>query len=90
MLDHAGAARIVLRDWSTGKLMRYTMPGETVEGDEAVFETVRSRKELRKNEKLVRMVAGVSDARDVEWDVEYEEEGEEGEEKEKEEPDRGD
>lgn len=84
VLDHAGAARIVLRDWSAGTLMRHTMPeetpgetGETGEGDEAVLEAVRSRKELRKNTKLVRMDTGVNDARDLEWDVEWEEEEEE-------------
>ncbi|KAH0839578.1 hypothetical protein J3R83DRAFT_494 [Lanmaoa asiatica] len=78
--DHAGAARIVLRDWSTGKLMRYSMPagtsGGTTEGDAAVLGAVKSRKELRSavEVKLVKMDAGVSDKRDVEWDVVWEEE----------------
>ena len=101
MPDHAGAARIVLRDWCTGKLMRYSMPGGTPGGmseeDAAVLGAVRSRKELRSavEVKLVKMDAGVSDERDIEWDMvwgaeeeesgeeedgEEEEEGEEGEE----------
>ena len=98
MPDHAGAARIVLRDWCTGKLMRYSMPGGTpggsTEGDAAVLGAVRSRKELRSavEVKLVKMDAGVSDKRDVEWDIvwgadeeERGEDGEDGEEEEEEE-----
>jgi len=83
MLDHAGAARIVLRDWSTGKLMRYSMPGcvsgMTGEGDQAVLEVLKSRKELRSavGVKLVKMGAGVSDPREIEWDTVWEEEEEE-------------
>lgn len=75
MPDHAGAARIVLRDWCTGRLMRYSMPGctpgGTTEGDAGVLGAVRSRKELRSavEVKLVKMDAGVSDKRDVELDV---------------------
>ncbi|KAI9575048.1 GNL3L/Grn1 putative GTPase-domain-containing protein [Boletus coccyginus] len=75
VLDHAGAARIVLRDWCTGKLMRYSMPGgpagEVTEGDAAVLGGARSRKELRSavEVKLVKMEAGASDGRDVEWDA---------------------
>ena len=89
VLDHAGAARIVLRDWCTGKMMRYSTPGTpvgTAEGDAdaAVVGSVRSRKELRSavNLKLVRMEAGASDERDIEWDVEWDEEVEEEEEEE--------
>ena len=75
MPDHAGAARIVLHDWCTGRLMRYSMPGctpgGTTEGDAGVLGAVRSRKELRSavEVKLVKMDAGVSDKRDVELDV---------------------
>ena len=98
MLDHAGAARIVLRDWGAGQLMRYTMPGgtsgETREGDAAVLGAVKSRKELRSGVevKLIKMDAGVSDTRDIEWDMvwgkEEESSDEEGREEEEEEPRR--
>ena len=85
VLDHAGAARIVLRDWGTGKLMRYSMPGGTsggtMDGDAAVLGAIRSRRELGSAAavKLVRMDAGVSDRRDVEWDVVWGDEEEEEE-----------
>ena len=91
MLDHAGAARIVLRDWSLGKLVRYTMPAglngsSTLVGDEEVLAGLRTRKELRKarDVKLVRLSAGEVDRRDVMLDQEWEEdessdEGEDGE-----------
>ncbi|KAF9224371.1 hypothetical protein BS17DRAFT_779690 [Gyrodon lividus] len=81
VLDHAGAGRIVLRDWSTGKFARYTVPPGTStcapseDGDEEVLATVRSRKELRKagDVKLIKLQAGEVDERDVEWDVAWEE-----------------
>jgi nuclear GTP-binding protein len=81
VLDHAGAARIVLRDWSIGKFARYTVPLGTIDpgsmeaGDEEVLATLRSRKELRKagDVKLVKLQAGEVDKRDVEWDVAWEE-----------------
>ncbi|KAG9317115.1 GNL3L/Grn1 putative GTPase-domain-containing protein [Chiua virens] len=79
VLDHAGAARIVLRDWSTGKLMRYSMPGEasgeTTEEDAAVLNAVKSRRELR-SEKMVKMRVGDRDGREVDMDMEWEEEEE--------------
>ncbi|KAF8556278.1 hypothetical protein OG21DRAFT_1459608 [Imleria badia] len=90
VLDHVGAARVVLRDWCTGKLMRYSMPECTPEwtadGDTAVLGSVRSRKELRSavEVKLVKMDAGVSDKRDLEWDVVWGEDEEEEEEEEEE------
>ncbi|KAF8450916.1 P-loop containing nucleoside triphosphate hydrolase protein [Boletus edulis BED1] len=86
VLDHAGAARIVLRDWRTGKLMRYSMPAGApegmMEGDAPVLGSVKSRKELRSavEVKLVKMDAGESDTRDIGWDVSWEEEEEEEEE----------
>jgi len=54
--------------------MRYSMPGTpggATEGDAAVLGAARSRKELRSavEVKLVRVEAGASDRRDVEWDV---------------------
>ncbi|KAG6336330.1 hypothetical protein ID866_2755 [Astraeus odoratus] len=60
VLDRAGAARIVLRDWGMGKLLRYTMPpscsrtvsatvtsGSAEDRDE-VLVALKTRKELRK------------------------------------------
>ncbi|KIJ70379.1 hypothetical protein HYDPIDRAFT_78599 [Hydnomerulius pinastri MD-312] len=81
VLDHAGAARIVLRDWSTGKLMRYTVPPgapaslSTEPGDEQILSTLKTRKELRKagDAKLVKLQAGDADERNVEWDMAWEE-----------------
>ncbi|KAL4075642.1 P-loop containing nucleoside triphosphate hydrolase protein [Scleroderma citrinum] len=84
VLDHAGAARIVLRDWSLGKLARYTMPtgqsgaSSPVDGDEEVLRGLRTRKELRKAKdvKLVKLTAGEVDKRDVLLDEKWEVEGE--------------
>lgn len=70
-LDLAAAARIVLRDWSTGKLSRYAVPpavsssGTTAkafpalvtiyEGDAALLEKLSSRKEMRQTRDVVRL-----------------------------------
>lgn len=68
--------------------MRYSMPGGasegTGEGDKAVLEVLKSRKELRSavGVKLVKMEVGVSDPREIEWDVEWEEDEEDEEEEE--------
>ncbi|KAI6046479.1 P-loop containing nucleoside triphosphate hydrolase protein [Pisolithus marmoratus] len=85
VLDHAGAARIVLRDWNSGNLVRYTTPpiasgGEAppsaMDGDEDVLEGLRTRKELRKEVKLVRLASGKVDSRgvllDEAWGIEDE------------------
>lgn len=72
VLDHAGAARIVLRDWSIGKFARYTMPlgsstTSSSTNDEGIMATLKSRKELRKAEdvKLVRLQPGEAEKREV-------------------------
>ncbi|KAG0692690.1 P-loop containing nucleoside triphosphate hydrolase protein [Suillus ampliporus] len=70
ILDHAGAARIVLRDWSIGKFARYTMPpGSTTSStnNEGILAMLKSRKELRKAEdvKLVRLQHGEAEKREV-------------------------
>ncbi|OAX38399.1 P-loop containing nucleoside triphosphate hydrolase protein [Rhizopogon vinicolor AM-OR11-026] len=72
VLDHAGAARIVLRDWSIGKFARYTMPPGTSApsssaDDERILATLKRRKELRKAEdvKLVRLQPGEAERREV-------------------------
>jgi nuclear GTP-binding protein len=76
VLDHAGAARIVLRDWSIGKFARYTMPPgsstatSSSANDEGILATLKSRKELRKAEdvKLVRLEPGEAEKREVKLD----------------------
>lgn len=73
VLDHAGAARIVLRDWSIGKFARYTMPpGSSTTtspsaNDEGILATLKSRKELRKAEDviLVQLQPGEAEKREV-------------------------
>lgn len=73
VLDHAGAARIVLRDWSIGKFARYTMPPgsstttSSSTNDDGILATLKSRKELRKAEdvKLVRLQPGEAEKREV-------------------------
>jgi nuclear GTP-binding protein len=73
VLDHAGAARIVLRDWSIGKFARYTMPPgsstttSSSANDEGILATLKSRKELRKAEDviLVQMQPGEAEKREV-------------------------
>jgi nuclear GTP-binding protein len=72
VLDHAGAARIVLRDWSIGKFVRYTMPlgsltTSSSTNDEEILATLKSRKELRKAEdvKLVQLQPGEAEKREV-------------------------
>ncbi|KAG1753201.1 P-loop containing nucleoside triphosphate hydrolase protein, partial [Suillus lakei] len=73
VLDHAGAARIVLRDWSIGKFARYTMPpgssttSSSSTNNEGILTMLKSRKELRKAEdvKLVRLQPGKAEEREV-------------------------
>ncbi|KAH7888107.1 P-loop containing nucleoside triphosphate hydrolase protein [Phlebopus sp. FC_14] len=88
VLDHAGAARIMLRDWSTGKFVRYTVPrGATTSSspdaaDEEILLRLRNRKEMRKagDVKLVKLQAGAADKRDVEMEEPWEEDGNRAEE----------
>ncbi|KAG1780443.1 P-loop containing nucleoside triphosphate hydrolase protein [Suillus placidus] len=72
VLDHAGAARIVLRDWSIEKFGRYTMPPgssttSSSTNNEGILAMLKSRKELRKAEdvKLVRLQPGEAEKREV-------------------------
>ncbi|KAG2127723.1 P-loop containing nucleoside triphosphate hydrolase protein [Suillus bovinus] len=69
-LDHAGAARIVLRDWSIGKFARYTMPPgsrttSSSTNNEEILAMLKSRKELRKAVKLVQLQPGEVEKREV-------------------------
>jgi nuclear GTP-binding protein len=77
----AGAARIVLRDWSIGKFDRYTTPpsappvintatttlseSSLYVNDEAILSTIQTRKERRKKGGLVRFAYGSIDPRKV-------------------------
>ncbi|KAI9448350.1 hypothetical protein H4582DRAFT_1803181 [Lactarius indigo] len=76
--DLVGAARLVLRDWSTGKLPRYAVPPRQEEGvaadgdltlatiyagDAALLERLMPRKELRRSRDIVRLSSGQVDER---------------------------
>lgn len=83
--DLAGAARIVLRDWSTGKLPRYAVPpptqqdASTVDGDpglDAIYandavllERLVPRKELRRSHDIIRLSSGHIDERLLSFDA---------------------
>ena len=84
VLDVAGAARIVLRDWSTGKLPRYTVPAaktstspadsslsDIYAQDDEVLTTLTPRKELRKSSGLVKLVAGSLEDRRVDLEASW-------------------
>lgn len=71
----AGASKIVLRDWNTGKFSRYTMPpisrenGQSLlsEADEKVLSHVRTRKDIRRESGgLVKLSASEMERREVE------------------------
>ncbi|KAG6896875.1 hypothetical protein C0992_005566 [Termitomyces sp. T32_za158] len=78
-LDLIGASRILLRDWSTGKFSRYSIPPTTTctsqaqhsvfeklySSDATILEAVLSRKELRKSVGLVKISPGEVDSRNV-------------------------
>lgn len=84
-LDLTAAARIVLRDWSTGKLSRYAAPpaipgtavkadvspapGTIYEGDAALLEKLPSRKEMRQTRDLVRLSSERIDDRTLALDA---------------------
>ncbi|VDC06260.1 unnamed protein product [Peniophora sp. CBMAI 1063] len=59
-LDHAGAARTLLRDWATGKLPRVAVPPEGSKSepnaaDEEVLKHLKSVAEMKKGDGLVRL-----------------------------------
>jgi nuclear GTP-binding protein len=80
-LDQAGAARIVLRDWSVGKFPRFTPTpaaseasfltrptpslAELYSKDEEALSTLKTRKEMRKSTGLIKLVAGHVENRKV-------------------------
>jgi nuclear GTP-binding protein len=79
-LDIVAASKVLLRDWSSGKLKRYTMPsdGSTSSlpptSDEtiiAVLNTIPSRKEMKQDTGLIRLSSGPVDSRDVLFEAIY-------------------
>lgn len=77
-MDLTGASRIVLRDWSTNKFPRFTIPPASSTAtavspddklaalyvnDESVLSTLKLRKEMRKTEGLVKFVPGEIEGR---------------------------
>lgn len=83
-LDLAGASRIVLRDWSTGKFPRYTVPLSTTPTstpdsafadaytkDEELLSRLSTRKELRKGTGVVKLDAGEPETRKVALDASW-------------------
>lgn len=80
----AGASKIVLRDWNTGKFSRYTMPpisrenGQPLlsEADEKILSHVRTRKDIRRESGgLVKLSASEMERREVELSQPWREEG---------------
>ncbi|KAI0069108.1 hypothetical protein BV25DRAFT_1845130 [Artomyces pyxidatus] len=75
-LDLAGASRLVLHDWSTGKLPRYAAPPlasaaapAPTEADTVVLALLKPRKEARKTPGLVKFISGKVDDRPVALDA---------------------
>lgn len=78
-LDLTGAARIVLRDWSLGKLARYTTASSPAPSsdnaaldaaklytnDEPILASLKTRREMRKAGGVVKFSAGAVDTRKV-------------------------
>lgn len=78
-LDLTGAARIVLRDWSLGKLARYTTASapapssdnaaldvaKLYANDEPILASLKTRKEMRKAGGVVKFSAGAVETRKV-------------------------
>ncbi|KAH9950048.1 hypothetical protein B0H21DRAFT_21208 [Amylocystis lapponica] len=84
VLDLAGASRIVLRDWSTGKFPRYTMPpspaptpapgteaalAEIYAKDEQILGGLAIRKELRRRSGVVKLAAAEAETRRLVLDM---------------------
>lgn len=86
VLDTIGASRILLRDWSTGKFPRFTLPGsasstpvdsslsDLYATDEKILAILPTRKERRKTDGVVKLSASTQEARklslDAPWVVE--------------------
>ena len=80
-MDLQNAARIVLRDWNTGKFARYVQPldkdettpdstpdssyAELYERDSSLLQTAPSRKDMRKGDGLIRLSVEDADPRPI-------------------------
>ncbi|TFK35009.1 hypothetical protein BDQ12DRAFT_635436 [Crucibulum laeve] len=73
-LDLTGAARIVLKDWNTGKFARFTtappsastatsLDADLYIGDEAILAALPTRKQMRKSNGLVKLTSGALEER---------------------------
>ncbi|KAI0676739.1 hypothetical protein C8Q78DRAFT_1073527 [Trametes maxima] len=83
--DLGGAAKLVLRDWSSGKFARYTMPSsppsdppspdaalfEIYSKDQTILSKLSTRKELRKAGGLIKLRASPVDTRKAVLDASY-------------------
>lgn len=82
--DHAGASRILLRDWSTSKFPRYTMPASSAAApspdpalaeiyakDEQILAKLPTRKEMRKAGGVVKMTPAEVESRRVLLDASW-------------------
>ncbi|THH14866.1 hypothetical protein EW146_g5518 [Bondarzewia mesenterica] len=80
-LDLTGASRVVLRDWATGKLRRYAAPpappiltsaahvealADIYAKDMSILSHLKTRKEMRKESGLVKLLSGAVDDRGLE------------------------
>ncbi|KAI0035639.1 P-loop containing nucleoside triphosphate hydrolase protein [Vararia minispora EC-137] len=68
VLDKTGAARVVLRDWTTGKLPRVAVPpspGEPAVTDMELLARLKTRAEMRKGSGFIRLAARPVDDRTV-------------------------
>lgn len=85
-MDLTGASRVVLRDWSTGKLPRYTLPpspsgitaaagdvalADVYAKDEEVLSQLQTRKEKRTSAGIVKLKPGTVETRKVVLDVSW-------------------
>lgn len=71
-IDLTTAARVVLRDWSTGRIKWYT-PGpaaaDAAQADEAILSRLSTRKELRRAGGLVKLTPGTVETRTVDLEA---------------------
>lgn len=93
VLDTVGASRLLLRDWSTGKFPRFTLPGSSSSpqstdselttlyaADEKILSTLPTRKERRKATGVVRLSPSSPEARKIALETPWvgDEDGSEG------------
>ncbi|CAL1704387.1 unnamed protein product [Somion occarium] len=77
VLDLGAASKIVLRDWRTGKFPRYTVPSPTLvetapplsESNEKIISMLKTRKEMRNGNGVVKLKAGEVQLRKVDLDA---------------------